>query len=148
MTGEVEMKRLPADVYAGILFSLLGGGFYILAQDLTPEAAVFPKLTIGTFIILSIAMTIESLVNLKNNKRAKQQLTFKEIKIPLIVFIFITVYVTAMKYLGFCLATIAFIPGIALFYGNRQIFHIITTTVCLVGFIYLLFVVQLKLALP
>ena len=140
--------RLPMDVYAGVFLALLGGVFYFLSLDLTDEAAVFPRIVLWAFILLSIGMTVEGCRKFKRTGEAKNPLAFEGIKIPLLMFVFITVYAVGMDLVGFCLASAAFIPGVALFYRNRKPLHILGATVCLIGFIYLLFVVQLKLVLP
>lgn len=144
----MKSARLPMDVYAGVFLVLLGAAFYFLALELTPEAAVFPKMVLGTFILLAAGMAVQGYRKFKKTGEASNPLAFDGIKIPLLIFVFITFYVVAMDIIGFCLATAAFIPGVALFYRNKKPLHILAATGCLIGFIYLLFVVQLQLVLP
>jgi len=136
------------DVYAGTFLTVLGGVFYSLTLEMSPEAALFPKIVLGTFILLSLGMTIRGYMHFKKTGEAKNPLAFAGLRIPLLIFAFITLYVVALDFVGFCLATAAFIPGVALFYKNKKPLHILAATVCLIGFIYLLFVVQLNLVLP
>ena len=136
------------DVYAGIFLTLLGAAFYYLSLDLTDEAAVFPRIVLWTFMILSVGMAVQGYLKFKKTGEAKNPLAFEGLRVPLLVFLFITVYVVAMGIIGFCLATAAFVPGVALFYKNKKPLHILGATACLIGLIYLLFVVQLKLVLP
>lgn len=140
--------RLPMDVYAGIFLTLLSVVFYWLGSELTAEAALFPKIVLGVFILLSVAMAVQGYMTFKRTGEAKNPLAFEGIRVPLLVFLFITAYVVALDFLGFCLATGAFIPGVALFYKNKKPLHIFAATAGLIGFIYLLFVVQLNLVLP
>ncbi len=144
----MSTQKLPMDVYAGIFLTLLGIVFYYLALELSPEAAVFPKLVLAVFILLAAAMAVQGYRAFKKTGEAKNPLAFAGIKIPLLIFAFSTLYVVAMDFLGFCLATAAFVPGVALFYNNRKPLHIFIATAGLIAFIYLLFVVQLKLILP
>lgn len=136
------------DVYAGTLLAFLGGAFYCFALEMSPEAALFPKIVLGAFITLALAMAIRGYIQFKKTGEAKKPLAFEGLRIPLLVFVFITMYVVALDFVGFCLATAAFIPTVALFYKNKKPLHILAATICLIGFIYLLFVVQLNLMLP
>lgn len=139
---------LPMDIYAGIFLALLGGTFWFLSLELTDEAAVFPRIVLATFIFLSAAMAVQGYRTFKKTGEAKNPLAFETVKIPFLMFVFISLYVAAMGLVGFCLASAAFIPGVAFFYKNKKPVHILGATVCLIVFIYVLFVVQLQLVLP
>lgn len=144
----MKIRRLPMDVYAGLFLALLGSAFYALALELTPEAAVFPKIVLAAFVLLSLAMAVQGFMHRKKTGEAENPLALKGLTVPLLVFAFITLYAVAMNVIGFCLATAAFVPGVALFYKNRNPLQILVATVCLIVFIYVLFVVQLRLVLP
>jgi len=60
----------------------------------------------------------------------------------------VTGYVVALEYVGFYIATFLFIPIVAGFYKNNKPLQIVATTIGVISFIHLLFVIQLKLMLP
>lgn len=144
----MKTSKLNADVIVGVILMLAGAYFYLLASKMNLEAAIFPKIILGTFILLSLAMTVQGFIRGKKGDENVTSIKFSELKIPLLIFIFITGYVVALEFLGFCSATAIFIPAVAMFYKNKKPIHIIATTAGMIGFLYLLFVVQLKLMLP
>ncbi len=143
----MNTSRLGTDFYAGIFLTLLGSVFLFLASELSAEAVIFPRIILVTFVILAIGMTVQGYLNSKRGSGAKL-LHLEGLKIPMLMFAFITAYVVVMDFLGFYIATAAFIPGVALFYRNRNPVHLIATVVGMLGFIHLLFVVQLNLVIP
>ena len=144
----MKSSKLNADVIVGILLMVTGAYFYSLALKMNSDAAVFPKIVIGAFILLSLAMTVQGFLRGKNGNDNVSSITFSELKIPLLIFVFIIGYVVALEFAGFYIATALFIPIVAVIYKNKKPIQIIATTVGMIGFIHLLFVEQLKLLLP
>jgi putative tricarboxylic transport membrane protein len=145
---KMKTSKLNADVIVGIILMLAGAYFYSLALKMNPNAAIFPKIVIGAFILLSFGMTIQGFIRGKNGDENVSSIKLSELKIPLLIFVFITGYVVALEFVGFYVATAIFIPIVAGFYKNKKPICIIATTLGMIGFIHLLFVVQLKLVLP
>jgi hypothetical protein len=144
----VKISGFNSDVCAGIILAFAGGYFYSITLEMVPEATVFPKIILVAFIILSLMMAVQSFIKGKTDSEKNVSFQFSEWKIPLLIFVFITIYVVALEYAGFYIATAAFIPIVALFYKHKKPLHILVTTIGMIGFIHLLFVVQLKLVLP
>lgn len=144
----MKTTKINIDLIVGVLFVLVGTYFFWLTLEMNPKAAVFPKIVIGAFILLSLAMAIQAYSREKHGSKSVSTLLSSEIKIPLLIFALVTGYVIALDFLGFYISTFLFIPLIAGFYKNKKILQVIATTVGVIGFIHILFVVQLKLTLP
>jgi len=144
----MKTGKITVDLAVGVILVLVGSYFFWLASKMNPMSAVFPQIVIGAFIILSLGMAIQGYYRGKRGSENDSKLSFSEIKIPLLIFALVTGYVVALEYAGFYIATFLFIPIVAGFYKNNKPLQIIATTVGVISFIHLLFVVQLKLMLP
>lgn len=144
----MKLFKLHMDVYTGGILAFIGLYFFIEASKFTEQASTFPKIVLGTFIMLSLMLVVEGLVKSKKLNMHSDAIKFEEIKIPLVIFTFITLYVIALNLIGFYISTLIFIPSIMLFYKQRKKIIIACSTIGVVLFIHLLFVVQLKLMLP
>jgi len=147
----MKLINLNKDVYAGSVIALAGIFFFSETNKMNPDSVLFPKIVIAAFIILALAMVIEGVRKSKKNafeNKEKQIMTLAQIKIPLIIFLFITAYVIGLKLVGFYISTLIFIPAIILFYKNKNIVVILFSTIGTVVFLHFLIVVELKLMLP
>lgn len=140
------MKKIDQDIYVGIFLFIIGSFFFYNTYDLRDNTARFPKIILISFLILALFSIILGIIKTKkNNSEEKEK---KDIKIPLLIFVFITIYIILLNFIGFIIATLIFIPGVMLFYRNKKIVQYIGCTLGTILFIYLLFNTILKLQLP
>lgn len=140
------MKKIDQDIYVGIFLFIVGSFFFYNSYDLRDNTARFPKIILIAFLVLALLSIISGIIKTKkNNSEEKEK---KDIKIPLLVFVFITLYVVLLDFIGFIIATLIFIPGVMLFYRNKKILQYAGCTLGTILFIYLLFNTVLKLQLP
>ena len=78
----------------------------------------------------------------------RKEVTLKEFKNPMLMFVIICVYVAMMITIGFFPATLIFMPVSMLFMGYRRPLPIICTTIGMNLFVWVLFVYSLKVRLP
>ncbi|MDR2588581.1 MAG: tripartite tricarboxylate transporter TctB family protein [Spirochaetales bacterium] len=146
-----EKRKINNDVYIGILLTAVSVFFFIEVTKIHPEAALFPKVMLGTFIILAVLLTLMGV-----RKTLRPELTLKSdlllkfsvIRTPLIVFVIVAGYMVLLKVLGFFTATAIFVPAFMIFYGIKSIRTLLITDIALNVFVYVLFVRLLKVALP
>ena len=147
----MKIMNLNKDVYAGIILTIAGFFFFSETNKMNPQSALFPKIVIVAFIIFAVVMSIEGLKKSKKNISENiedPKITLNGIKIPMTVFLFITAYVIGLKFIGFYISTLLFMPALMLFYKNRNIGVLIGSTLGTIIFLHLLIVVKLKLMLP
>lgn len=148
----MKIKQIDKDVYAGAFMLIFSSYFFYVATKMRAAASRFPKIIVSVIILLSIGCMIQgvlkSKLNVRNGSEATAQVYWDEIKIPLLVFGMITLYVITLQYIGFITSTFIFIPALMLFYQNRNKLLIGCCTVFTIAFIYTLFTLVLKLRLP
>ncbi len=148
----MKIKQIDKDVYAGAFMLIFSSYFFYAATNMRAAASRFPKIIVGVMVLLSVGCLIQggfkTKLNVRNASEATAQVHWDEIKIPLLVFCMITLYVIALQHIGFITSTLIFIPALMLFYRNRNKLLIGCCTVFTIAFIYTLFTLVLKLRLP
>ena len=132
------LKKCSQDVYIALV--LLAISVYMIFDALTKmssDAAQFPILILIVFIALSIGLLIKGIRDTQNAEKEgtklKGQIKFSEIKMPLVVFAFIAVYIVLVD---------------MWFNHIRNKVVCILVPVGLVGFLYVLFTFILASRLP
>ena len=144
------LKKCSQDVYIALV--LLAISVYMIFDALTKmssDAAQFPILILIVFIALSIGLLIKGIRDTQNEgTKLKGQIKFSEIKIPLVVFAFIAVYIVLVDMIGFIVPSLVFTVGLMWFNHIRNKVVCILVPVGLVGFLYVLFTFILASRLP
>ena len=146
-----QKRKINNDVFIGFVLAAIAAFFYHEATKIHPAAAQFPKIMLALLFIMSVI-----LMGLGIRKTLKPELwgksdtgiSFKIIRTPLVVFFIIAGYLVLMKFTGFFISTIIFIPVIMLYYGVKSIRTILLTNIGLNLFVYLVFIHALKVMLP
>jgi hypothetical protein len=69
-------------------------------------------------------------------------------KRPYLIFLSIIAYIFFLNFIGFFVSSAIYLPCSMLLFGQRKLKSIIISTVCLLSFLYWLFVMQLKVYMP
>lgn len=107
-----------------------------------------------TLVVTTIFTALGSLVAFRSVRYAKTEshdanvVTIKEMINPFIAFLMVLVYALALNTIGFFVSSAVFMPVLAIWMGYRKPIPLICTVVGMLGFIYVLFVFQLNVALP
>ena len=141
-------RKIHIDVWLGILFAALSIYFYVLTDEFFDmEAAKWPR---GVLIVtgtLSAMLLIHGLVETKN--RIDSEIPNLGVFVPpIIATIVIVAYAAAMEYADYFISTAIFVPLGMFLQGQKNWKVIICVTAGLEIFVYLLFVVGLKLRMP
>lgn len=149
----MKFKRWSQDIYIAVI--LLAAGIFLLTNAMFimgSEAAQFPILILIVFVTLSAALLIKGIRDTKNadsgEESLKKQLKFAEVRLPLLAFVFITIYVVLVDKVGFIVPSLIFTAGMMWFNYARNKVACILVPCGLVGFLYVLFTYVLSSRLP
>lgn len=148
----MSKNKWSQDIVVAIV--LLAGSAFLLVNAMTrqsAEARQFPVLILILFMALAVAMLVEGI---RETKRAAageteiKNIKWEQIKYPLLVFAFITIYVIAVDLIGFIIPSLIFTAGLMWFNYVRNKLVLILVPCGLVGFLYVLFTFILHTKLP
>ena len=140
-----------ADQIIAVCIILLGGWLFSIAEGFPKGADIFPQFVLASMILCSAVLFGSSFLR----KRAKAQdkphglaNALQPFARPLMTFLLCVIYVALVGIIGYFTATIIFGVAIMLFLGARRPVVIICSLLGLLGFVYLLFVVSLRVPVP
>ncbi|MGP1348260.1 MAG: tripartite tricarboxylate transporter TctB family protein [Stomatobaculum sp.] len=142
-------KKINQDVYVAILLLIASVLLFINAKTkMSAEAAQFPILILGVFIILTVLLLIKGVQNTKAGNTENGHIEWGEVKMPFFMFLVILLYVVAVDVIGFIVPSIVF-PIAAMwinFVRNKAV--LIALPLGMVAFLYVLFTYILQTKLP
>lgn len=147
-------KKVWSQDIAVALFLLAFSAFLMFNAQTkqSADARMFPMLILAVFMILAVAMLINGIRDTKAAAEGKdveiKNMKWEEVKYPLLVFVFIVVYVVAVDIIGFIIPSLLFTAGLMWFNYARNKLALILVPCGLVGFLYVLFTFILKTKMP
>ncbi|MDR3200342.1 MAG: tripartite tricarboxylate transporter TctB family protein [Spirochaetales bacterium] len=146
-----EKRKINNDVYIGVLLAAVSAFFLFETTKIHPVAAQFPRVMIVVLLIMSALLTLMGVRKTLRPELALKSdtlLKFRIVRTPLVVFGIVVFYMILIKFIGFFIATLIFVPVLMVFYGVKSVRVLILTDVLLNLFVYGLFVRLLKVMLP
>ena len=146
-----KLKRLNRDVYIGIGLIAFSVFFLMESTKMHPGAAEFPRIILAVFLILSVFLMGNGLINTWKPERLKKSdkpIAAAELKSPVVIALVSLAYVAAIDFIGFFIATTVFVPAFMLLFGVRKLAPILIVTASIDLFIYVLFTKLLSVYLP
>jgi len=143
-------RRIHIDVWLGLILMGFSAFFLAEATKIPPGSAQFPKFALGLFFLLAALLFIMGVIKVaKKSDKGDVRVDWKNtVSKAHIVYAMIVAYVVIIVLIGFFPATIIFCPCLMLYYGIRKIKVLFLVTIILALFVYLLFVIQLRVFLP
>ena len=138
------MVHWKTDVYISIVILLFNGFVFFQCSKLPVEAVYFPQLFNSTLALLAI-MLLFSALKRKGSETEQQQCNFKNAILMVIGLIF---YTFLFRMLGYVISTLVLVSYVIYILGYRQIWKMLVTACCGVGFSYIIFKLLLKVPLP
>lgn len=132
---------------AGYVFFECSG--YTVGSSAQKNPAVWPCILAGALALLSVALIIETLLS-KDPEGKKSVIDWKSpgmIRVYIMLGIVVG-FVVLMNLVGMLLALLVMIPAIEYLMGCRSKVMLVALPVGIVVFVYLFFVVAMKLTLP
>lgn len=149
----MEKKVWSQDILVAILL-LAGSGFLLFHAVTTQsaEARQFPMLILVLFMLLALAMLVNGI---RDTRRAAagedvtiKNVKWEEIKYPMLLFVFITLYIVAVDLIGFVISSLVFTAFLMWYNYARKYVPLVLVPCGLVGFLYVLFTFILKTKMP
>ena len=148
----MKKKSWSQDIIIAIL--LLALSAFLIFHALTvqsAEARQFPILILLIFAALATAMLVNGIRDSRAAEKGEariKNMKWEEIKYPLLVFVFIVIYVIAVDLVGFIIPSLLFTASLMWFNYARNKLAMILVPCGLVGFLYVLFTFILKTKMP
>ncbi|WMJ83695.1 tripartite tricarboxylate transporter TctB family protein [Oscillospiraceae bacterium LTW-04] len=141
-------KQLHQDVYIGLVCLALCLLIFALNMNLSPDAAMMPRLLGGILTVLSILIIYRGLNKSKLPVEAQgaKALTLDALKIPLITWGFVVLYFVLFMAVGYFLATGVMIIVLMRFMKRTSWPIIITIDITYLLLIYFVFVRMLNVS--
>ena len=146
-----QKRKINNDVFIGAALTIFAIFFLRETAAMHQGAAIFPRLILTTFLILSVLITalgVRKTLNPALAKSADFAINIPTVKMPIFAFAIIALYVVLLNLLGFFIATTIFTPLFMIFYGARKISTIVLTTAGINLFVWGLFVQILNVWIP
>lgn len=144
------MKNIHSDTFIGMVMLLVSAYFYSLTTAMPEGPAVFPKLILLILMALSLVIMSQGLIASYQAKLKGHAVEryFQKIRGPATIYVALCLYVALIEVLGFFAASTIASAFFMAFFGIRSYTRILMVLTGINVFIYLLFVWQLKIALP
>lgn len=119
-----------------------------IGQD--PGSAIWPRCLAVLLVILSVLMVIEGFVSsaYRNNTDSPIQLKSPEMKGVYWMLLIFAVYAVVLRYGGFVLASVIFIPSVMRVLGEKKWVKSIVIGIVATAAVYVLFKFGLRVRLP
>lgn len=134
-------KSIHQDVYIGIVCLLLCAAIFFMNFGLGGGAGTMPLLLDAILAVLSVLILLHGIRKSKlgDDQQGKKYLTVDALKIPIITWGFVVLYVVLFYLVGFYIATAILLPGLMLFMKQRNWLVIVIIDVVFLLCIYFVF---------
>lgn len=151
--------KYNTEMISGAIFAILGAvlWFLIPSQVQTLEKTVinaqtFPRVAIGGLFLFSVGLLLEGLFAREKKeayitKESFRSVTFKKEMRSVLFALFLIAYCFLVGYLGYVVTTVLLVLAVMLFYGARKWYYY-AIPLGMVGIVYYVFKVLLKISLP
>jgi len=142
-------KSIHSDIFIGIGIEAICAFFYFYGKKLPDAAQTFPNILLFLIAFLSIFIIIEGFKKTKemNGGKSIKDLSWNEIRYPLLCLLMSVVYYILFRYAGYFIATPLLLVGMMLFFGVKNWKPLVFIPVGYLIFTYVLFVMQLGVRL-
>lgn len=149
-----NLGSLHHDLWIGILMCVAAVVMLLRTSSMPAGAEQFPKVILWCFIAFGLWITYKGilktrlLISGRGDEVKDKPLALKTMKRPMLTLAGVIVYVAAIKIAGFFVASNLFVLAFMWLSGMRAVKKMAFVMAGLDVFLYLLFVVQLKVQLP
>ncbi|MGF6906090.1 tripartite tricarboxylate transporter TctB family protein [Fusobacterium sp. PH5-44] len=130
---------------AVIMIYIISSMFFIQSFSMVKDAGLFPRLISGVLIFLNTLYAIEICKEKETVKKNKDEMDRNKL---IGIVLFSGIYVIFVKFLGYIITTIFYLPIAMNFLGIKNKKTIIITTVLTVAIIYFCFAIMLNVPIP
>ncbi|SNT25320.1 Tripartite tricarboxylate transporter TctB family protein [Anaerovirgula multivorans] len=130
------------DLTVGVVIYTVLIWFFVQTQSMLSDSSLFPRLIIGIFAILNTFMIIRAF-----KEKGSAKLSIQELKMPLLIFLGIVVYVIMFRFIGYFISTAIMMLGMMILFKVKPFYKIVAVILGYCMFVYVLFVMQLNVIL-
>lgn len=142
-------KFVSTDIYLGVFCAVFSVIFLVQSLKFPEKVAFFPSAVLIFMLIFSVIVGIGGVIKTVKVRKGVADYTNPEMKrLPFIILLTIAIYVFCIPRIGFFVSTAVFLPCEMLLYGQRKVSLIVFSTIGVLAFIYVLFVLQLHVYMP
>ena len=143
------MKR-HQDIYIGLIILIACGYFTYLSLQFDTGSATMPLILLGIMAFLGLIITIDGLKKTRaasSDNPVKPFITLESLKVPLIMFVQIALYIFLFFAVGYYIATGLFLITSMSYLKQKSWLMRIITAVCFIAFTYFFLVMQLNISI-
>ena len=139
------MKR-HQDIYIGIIILAVCAYFAYLSFQLDTGSATMPLILLAVMAFLGAVILFDGIKKSRADS-VKPFLTFKDLKVPLLMFILIGIYIFLFFAVGYYVATGVFLIVSMFYLKQRSWLLMIAIAACFIAFTYFFLVMQLNISI-
>jgi hypothetical membrane protein len=147
--------RLHPDVWVALGSLILALVGWIDSAKYPEEVRTFPRLFIGTFIVLTVIILIKGIkltISKRNNPESVKDSEFwinlKTMKYPAIALLLMVLYMVLINYIGMYISSIIYAIATMRVFGEKRWKINISVSVIMVALLYVMMEIALKVTLP
>jgi len=143
--------KSSADQITAICIALLGGWLFLIAENFPKGAETFPQFVLVSMMLFSAMLFGSSFFRKRVQDRGEPRRlanAMRPFARPLMTFLLCVIYVALVGIIGYFTATIIFGVGVMFYLGARRPLVIVCSLLGLLIFVWLLFVVNLRIPVP
>ena len=143
------MKR-HQDIYIGIIILAVCAFFAYLSFQLDTGSATMPLILLAVMAFLGVIIFFDGIKKSRNaspENPVKPFITLESLKVPLLMFIQIGIYIFLFFAVGYYIATGVFLIASMCYLKQKSWFLMIVITACFIAFTYFFLVMQLNISI-
>lgn len=131
-----------------VIMVLVSAAFLAQSLSYPAESSQFPRFLMGIQLLFSLIFLFQQFRLPLEAKTVQNKEVIASLVPAFKVFLITSMYVLAIDYVGYFVATTAFLMGAMALFGNRRLLVMAVVTGCFLALIYALFVLFMGVRLP
>lgn len=146
ISGKTILKQ---DIFLGAVITAFGAAAFWSTLSFPENSILFPRLTTALISFLGLLLMAKSALDLRARRYPEgTPVSLLRMKYPAMAYLIIVAYVALINVLGFYAATMLFLACYMRFMNIKSLKVIFLTEAILLGFVFLLFNVGLRVRFP
>ena len=143
----MKTKKLQQDVHIGAIIVIFCAVFFYVNKDLTNGAGTMPRILLGVMLLFGILILLSGIkktMAATDENPPKKLITFSDIKVPMITYVYIISFLILFYLVGYFVAAPVFLVTLMRHFKMKSWKVITLVVVIFILFIFFLFVKQLN----
>ena len=136
-------RKINSDIVIGILLVVVSAAIFATASGYPEGAALYPKGLAVLIALFSVSIIWTGFKKSAAGETGEEAVTFDLVKQPVLVYLFMALYIAGFRFLGFFVATPVFIFSVLLYlkagsWKRCLLVSAIFTLLCYIGFVIIM----------